>query len=286
MQPEKSLKYQKKKLPGRYGVRCNVNHTMGGFPLHHHNYIEVEYLAKGKILHQLNHHQAEFCAGACWCLDNRDLHTITVLEPVEIHNISIDFKAVPEGVAQFLSTLSFPMVGQIPEEKLPKVNELFEQLTFATTQNAPFTKEKTVGYLLILLSLLFEHCTPLGQKPEQEGYTHIAKALEYISENYASPLTLPQVAKAVHLSPNYFSKLFCRVHGYGFAEYVTFVRIGKAKEFLAKTNKGVTYIAYECGFGSFPTFSRAFKKQTGYTPTEYRKRKQSNLLPTLQEQIF
>lgn len=286
MKSEKSLKYQKKKLPGRYGVRCSVNHTFGGFPLHHHNYIEIEYLAKGKIQHQLNHHQAIFSIGDCWCLDNRDLHTITVLEPVEIHNISIDFKGVPEGVAQFLTTISFPLTGHIPPEQLPRVNELFEQLTFATTQNTPFSKEKTVGYLLLLLTTILEHSTPLLQKPEHEGYQHIAKATRYIEENFAAPLTLPQVAKAVHLSPNYFSKLFCQVNGFGFAEYVTYVRIAKAKEFLANSQKAVTFIAYECGFGSFPTFSRAFKKQTGYTPTQYRKRKQGHFPEKPMEQIF
>lgn len=286
MKPEKSLKYQKKKLPGRYGVRCNVNHTHGGFPLHHHNYIEIEYLAKGKIQHQVNGHQSVFTPGDCWCVDNRDLHAMTVLEPVEIHNISLDFKGVPEAVGQMLSTLSFPMIGHIPQEKLPLLNELFEDLTFVTTQNTPFSKEKTVGYLLILLSLVAEYSTPLHQKPEQEGYQHIAKALAYIRENYASPLTLPQVAKTVHLSPNYFSKLFTQMNGYGFLEYLNFVRISKAKELLATTEKGVTYIAYECGFGSFSTFSRAFKNQTGYTPTEYRKRKQKQLLPVPIEQLF
>ncbi len=286
MKPEKSLKYQKKKLPGRYGVRCNINHTLGGFPLHHHNYIEIEYLAVGKIQHQVNGHQSVFTAGDCWCVDNRDLHGMTVLEPVEILNISLDFKAVPEAVSGLLSTLSFPMIGHIPTEKMPLVNELFHNLTFVTTQNTPFSKEKTVGYLLILFTLIAEHSTPLHQKPDQEGYRHITKALEYIGEHYASPLTLPQVAKAVHLSPNYFSKLFTQMNGYGFLEYLTFVRISKAKELLATTQMAVTYIAYECGFGSFPTFSRAFKTQTGSTPSEYRKRKQQQLLPSPIEQLF
>ena len=286
MKPERSIKYQTKKLPGRYGVRCNVNRTLGGFPLHHHNYIEIEYLAKGKIQHQVNHHQSLFTVGDCWCLDNRDLHTMTVLEPVEIHNISLDFKALPEAVSTLLSALSFPMIGQIPPEQIPYVNDLFEKLTYVTTQNTPFSKEKTVGYLLILLTLIFENVAPLHQKPEQEGYEHIAKAMEYMGENYASPLTLGQVAGAVHLSPNYFSKLFSQMNGYGFLEYLTFLRINKAKELLATTQKGVTYIAFECGFGSFPTFSRAFKAQTGYTPSQYRKRKIRQLPPKPREQIF
>ena len=128
MKPERSLKYQKKKLPGRYGVRCNVNHTVGGFPLHHHNYIEIEYLSKGKIQHQVNGHQSVFAVGDCWCVDNKDLHAMTVLEPVEIHNISLDFKALSEAVVTLLSSLSFPMIGHIPPEKMPLVNELLENL--------------------------------------------------------------------------------------------------------------------------------------------------------------
>ncbi len=286
MQPEKSLKYQKKKLPGRHGIRCSVNHTNGSFPLHHHNYIEIEYLAEGRVQHYLNGYQTEFSPGDCWCLDNQDLHTLTVLEPVTIHNISIDFKTIPEAVAQFLTTLSFPMTGHLPPDLLPTVNGLFEKLAFVTTQNTAFSKEKAIGYLLILLTHIFENSIPLHRKPEHEGYEHIAKATRYMMENYASPLTLGQVAKQVHLSPNYFSKLFCQVNGYGFLEYLTYIRVAKAKELLANTPLGITYIAFDCGFGSFPTFSRTFKKQTGYTPSEYRKRKQKQLMPKPQEQLF
>ncbi len=98
-------------------------------------------------------------------------------------------------------------------------------------------------------------------------------AREFINQNYASrELTLNLVADMVNISPNYFSRIFSRNEGCTFVEYVTNIRMNRAKELLMCSNMKATNIAYEVGYKDSHYFSCLFKKLTGCTPKEYRER--------------
>lgn len=256
---------------GRHGVVCRVNCPRGSFSLHCHDFIEIEYLLSGKIEHELNGYRSTLSAGDCWCLGTRDLHMFTVIEPVKIHNICLDTSAVPKAVAELLSSTPFPLLGHISEELLPTVASLFESLFAVSLEDMPYANERVAAYLLLILTHIFESSEPLSEKPSTAGYEHIAQAIEYISEHYYEALTLGEVASVVHLSPNYFSKLFCDVSGKTFLDYLTYIRISKARELLSGTSDSITQVALVTGFGSFSSFSRTFRKHVGTTPSEYRK---------------
>ena len=83
-------------------------------------------------------------------------------------------------------------------------------------------------------------------------------------------LSLTQVAKAVNISTFYFCKIFKRYTGLNFTEYVSRVRIEKAKNLAMNPNLRISDIAYEVGFQSLTHFNRVFKRITGMSPTEYR----------------
>ncbi len=112
----------------------------------------------------------------------------------------------------------------------------------------------------------------LRNKNSQRRYAGlIEKAKEYMLHNYAmSDLTLDQVASAVNLSPNYFSSLFNQETGMTFIEYLTDIRMEKAKDYLRCTNKKITEIGYLVGYLDSHYFSYIFKKTQNCTPSEYR----------------
>lgn len=93
---------------------------------------------------------------------------------------------------------------------------------------------------------------------------------EYVLDNYMFNISLNDLAKRFNMSPNWFSTRFKKVTGMGFHEYLVRVRIQFACEALEKTNKSITDIAYECGFGESGYFSRVFKQLVGKTPRQYR----------------
>jgi AraC-like DNA-binding protein/ligand-binding sensor protein len=98
----------------------------------------------------------------------------------------------------------------------------------------------------------------------------IVRARQFIQEHHAERLSLGQVARAVNTSPCYFCKLFKRVTGLNFTEYVSRVRVEEARGLLLDLNHRVSEIAYRVGFQSLTHFNRVFKKLMGQSPTEYR----------------
>jgi YesN/AraC family two-component response regulator len=98
----------------------------------------------------------------------------------------------------------------------------------------------------------------------------ITRAKEYIREHQTEDISLGQVAKAVNTSTFYFCKMFKKVTGINFTDYVSRVRIENAKNLLLNPNLRVSEIAYEVGFQSLTHFNRVFKKIIGQSPTDYR----------------
>ena len=100
----------------------------------------------------------------------------------------------------------------------------------------------------------------------------ISRARAYLSQHYADPnLMLQDVAGEVHLSQSHFSTVFAQETGLTFTQYLTALRIGKAKELLEATEMRSSQIAQEVGYNDSHYFSYLFKKTTGMTPSEYRR---------------
>jgi two-component system, response regulator YesN len=103
----------------------------------------------------------------------------------------------------------------------------------------------------------------------------IKQAKLFINEHYRNAeLGLNEMAARANLSPNYFSVLFSQENGQTFKEYLTEVRIRKAKELLRTTSLGATEISLQVGYSDPHYFSYVFKKNTGMSPTEFRSQPQ------------
>lgn len=98
----------------------------------------------------------------------------------------------------------------------------------------------------------------------------ISRAKAFIQEHQTDNLRLGEVAKAVHTSPFYFCKIFKKATGLNFTDYLSRIRIEKAKNLLLNPNLRVSEIAFEVGFQSLTHFNRVFKNAVGQSPTRYR----------------
>lgn len=102
----------------------------------------------------------------------------------------------------------------------------------------------------------------------------ITEAKEYIANNYQNEtLSLRDVADQVGLSSSHFSTTFKQETGNSFVEFLTSVRMDKAKEMLCFTDMKASQISYEIGYKDPHYFSYLFKKTQGCTPSEYRSRR-------------
>ncbi|MEF2246726.1 response regulator [Paenibacillus sp. IITD108] len=96
------------------------------------------------------------------------------------------------------------------------------------------------------------------------------EAIRFIHENYYKPLDLAMVSNHVSLNYAYFSNLFKKNVGKGFAEYLRDVRMDKARRLLAETEHKIIEVAAMVGYESYKSFTRAFRDAMGMQPTEYR----------------
>ncbi len=100
----------------------------------------------------------------------------------------------------------------------------------------------------------------------------INQVLNYIEQHYKENITLNDVSQIVYMSPSSFSRFFKKTTAKTFINYLNEYRINNVIKLLMSTDDDVQTIGYQCGFVNMPNFYRQFKKQTGYSPNEYRKK--------------
>lgn len=113
-------------------------------------------------------------------------------------------------------------------------------------------------------------CNNIKTKQKEKNTSVVEHAKAYIKEHFSMELSLDEISREVNISPYYFSKLFKEEEGVNYIEYLTKIRIEKAKEMLGDPDNSIKAICKEVGYGDPNYFSRIFKKWVGQTPTEYR----------------
>jgi two-component system response regulator YesN len=145
---------------------------------------------------------------------------------------------------------------------IPEINSI--ETILADIQTIEQLKEQTCQILVKALSF----------RDSQTSSQHtrvIGQAREYIDKHYMEPdLSLYEVASQVNLSSSHFSAVFSQGTCQTFKEYLTTTRINKAKEMLRSSSLSSNDIAYQVGFNDPHYFSFVFKKNTGFSPTEFR----------------
>ncbi|MCU6798247.1 response regulator [Paenibacillus sp. WQ 127069] len=106
---------------------------------------------------------------------------------------------------------------------------------------------------------------------QEEKTTDMIRLIhQYVHDYIHEELSLTRLSEVVYLSPPYLSRLYKQLTGVNLLDYITEVRITRAKHLLKSTNLKIHEIAAEVGFDSAPYFTRLFKKITNSTPLEYR----------------
>jgi two-component system response regulator YesN len=102
----------------------------------------------------------------------------------------------------------------------------------------------------------------------------VEKVQKYMLEHLGEEFSRETLAEQVYLNPAYLSRLFRRETGFSLTDYLVRQRVDKARAELEQTNQRVSDIAADVGYANFSHFSKLFKKMTGLTPQEYRKKYQ------------
>lgn len=128
---------------------------------------------------------------------------------------------------------------------------------------------KTYAALKLCCKSFLEEVFSKTNKLDNEDI--IRQAMKYIEDNYNEDLKLEKLAKEIYISPDYFSRLFKKVAGCTYVEYITKIRIENAKILLTNPILSIAEVAKRIGYSDPNYFSRVFKKNVGISPGEYKK---------------
>lgn len=165
-----------------------------------------------------------------------------------------------------LLTIHFNIVSFL--QKLGEEREAKEEKQRGIATNPLNDDEAMEKFLITRLN----HAIDLREKKSKNQYRSlIDKAVQYIKDNYMDEeISLNKVACVANVSANHFSALFSQQMKCTFVEYLTDIRMKKAKELLRCTNMRSGRIALEVGYKDSHYFSFLFKKTQKMTPSEYR----------------
>jgi two-component system response regulator YesN len=116
----------------------------------------------------------------------------------------------------------------------------------------------------------FKEAGAIERKYEIIDDRRVYKIGKYVIINVDDRLTLDVVARNVYLNPSYISHIFKKVTGINFTEFMTEVKIDRAKVLLRNEELRIRDVSATVGYGNQEYFSRIFKERTGYTPVDYR----------------
>lgn len=164
----------------------------------------------------------------------------------------------------------FPIEGVHTLHNMPQHIQLLEQLDQLWQRRGHMTAmRRNILLHEFLLSLLQDF---RAQQIAGDTTAAIEHTQDYMTSHYQEPLTLEGLAHMAGLSVSHYSRLFKKSIGYSPIEYLTHLRIDRAKELLALSDYRLKAVAHSVGYTDEFYFSRIFKKIEGISPRDYAKR--------------
>lgn len=237
----------------------------------HDNMAEVTLIVHGRGQYAVNNHIYDVKVGDVILSGAGVVHDAFMQEREHYGTLTIQVEGLQTpGCApgQFLPRDQIPVFHlpkQYPElrRQMSEIRELFG-IENAEYREACQEKAETV------LELVADMIRDSG-RPAQKVDSFCLEIEEYINEHYAEELSLESVAAAFYVSTFHLSHLFKKETGYNFKQYLMRMRIGEAQKiFLDDERARIADVAQRVGYEDASYFSRAFQKETGMSPKEYK----------------
>ena len=227
------------------------------FPLHSHEYFEIEIVLEGRGRQWLNGKELALEAGSVYFLTPADFHRVEVEESMRIWNLSFDEAVLGSSEGSLYAAAFYQRVESSVLSRLDAVCRLLEQEQTSEERARP------------LMEYLMQVALPPQTGMPREDPIH--RAMRYMQTYFREDPSLAEVAEQVCLSPGYFGNLFKQATGTTYVEYLNTCKVNCAA-MLLENGVSVSRACFESGFGSLSGFLYAFKQKKGVSPKEYRQK--------------
>lgn len=265
--------------------------------LHFHNYLEIGYCYDGTGSLILGNEEHRYVGGCFSVIPKKCPHT-TNSDPDTVSSweyLFIDIEEALDNAYQnnmrHINQTVIPLINAraylCPEAEKPKLGQKIRNvLDIMRRKEAFYIEEATAEVTALLIHIARENKdNELSNEPPHIEVIPISQSLDYISLHYMEPLKIEDIAANCHMSESHFRKIFSRYMSISPMDYVNLIRVQAACDYLKRTDDYIMDIANKCGFPTFSTFSRNFKKVTGVSPNEWRKRPDNYEQQLLKSQI-
>jgi len=172
-----------------------------------------------------------------------------------------------------------PILEKIPTILHPLSQErsfqIFDSILKDFITPSPVSDLSIKSNVLDLICYLYQNSTdPFinNDFPLSHHFKSLKDVIEYIENNLEKKMVLNDFSKVANLSPSHFHRIFTSTLGITPHDFILKCKLDKAKKLLAKTGLTVSEVSVQCGFENIPYFCSVFKKNTGVTPLEFRKK--------------
>lgn len=247
---------------------------------HYHNVYELYFFTSGERLLFYKDHLYHVSEGDIVFVRKDELHCFTDADTYGHSFFLVDFQdefLLNLGIDNINLSECFEkeiIVVSLPLNKRSAIRAKFQELLEEFNGTMPHREVQIKLKLASILISLSISQDMYGEKQEafyQKQFI-VSKAMKFINENYQKKISLDEIADHVQYSRNYFCEYFKKYSGFTIVEYTNNIRVQKAQTYLSNTKLSITEIAGLCGFDSSTHFGRVFRKVTGMSPLQFRKR--------------
>ncbi len=236
---------------------------------------KLYWVAKGSGMLRMDHQNFRLAPGKIYFLPGGTVQSFGTEDGLSLH--WLHFRCA------LINSISinrcFEFKNELPEEKIPDIEARLRNIR---EEHARFIKSRHPGALLSahgqLLSLLACFIRSAAEREYGKDFERLKKAVRFIDEHINEAIRVEELAVLCGLERTYFSTLFKKTLNCSPQAFINHRRIQFIAPYLSQPHLLIEEIAEKSGFPDVYYFSRFFKKNTGLSPTEYRK-KQREALP-------
>lgn len=274
-------------------INRSLEHPMS--ELHSHSFLEIAYVASGRGIHLVDNKEYQVSRGDLFIINHNMPHVFRSLTMDEqqliVYNCGFDPDFLDSSLvdchsfAEVIRHLLFHSF--FPEESLSgpdvhlntaqsnAIDQLYQKMLTEFTQKQCGYIEILRAYVIELLVLVFR-AYQSSQSLENHVDIHrrhvVEKIMQYMQDNLSDDLRIDKLSVMAFLSSNHFCKLFKETTGMTVIEYAQKIRIEEACRLLVDSDRKVIDIGAEVGYRDIKFFNQVFKRLTGETPGNYRKK--------------
>lgn len=250
--------------------------------IHYHDCVELIFCTGGYGLTNFENSCLKLKKGDLFVIGGKASHTMSDLKDFSAYRILFDFSMLDKLDEEIKNTVGYTsmfllnesgdmtyaykccicMDGMYFDRLLSLMNELM--LEYETQANEHYLR--TIFHSVCMLIIkCFEN------RPHKHTKLLFDKSIAALTKSIDEDKSMEEIAASLGICERYFRRFFTEKAGVSPAQFVTDMRLRRAKSLLACSDKSITEIAFSCGFYDSSHLTRVFKQYEGMTPKEYRK---------------